>query len=98
MNQRSQQSCAPLQLHCTAVHHDKERKGGEEGKQMMRKERVYYMLYCLHTLVAPTMVTNPCYFSQVQAEEGKTSCGGNQRLSLPSLEKRGRAEVSRWVI
>ena len=59
----------------------------------MRKERV---LYCLYAGVAPTMITNQCYFSQVQAGEGKTSHGGNQRLSLSSfLEKRERAEVSR---
>ena len=56
------------------------------------------MLYCLHTGVAPTMIANQYYFSQVQAEEGKTSHVGNQRLSLPSLGKRGRAEVSRWVV
>ena len=64
-------------------------EGGEEGKQRMRKERV---LYCLYAGVAPTMITNQCHFSQVQAREGKTSHGENQRPSLPFLEKRERAE------
>ena len=55
------------------------------------------ILYCLYAGVAPTMITNQCYFSQVQAGEAKTSHGGIKEL-LPYLEKRGRAEVSGRVV
>ena len=47
------------------------------------------LLYALLlTGVVPTMITNQCYFSQVQAGEGKkTSHGGNQRLSYFSWRR-----------
>ena len=55
----------------------------------------YIILYCLYAGVAPTMITNQCYFSQVQAGEAKTSHGGNQRpFALPGEEREGRSE---WV-
>ena len=71
---------------------EKRKKREERKGNRMRKERV---LYCLYAGVAPTMITNQCHFSQVQAGEGKTGHGGNQRPSLSFLGKRERAEVSR---
>ena len=52
------------------------------------------ILYCLYAGVAPTMITNQCYFSQVQAGEGiQNKPWRNQRLfASPEEEMEGRSE------